>query len=66
MVDPRQEPRQRFYASIWMKRSAAMLASKSSVGVTPNVNLRNLLHAGEALVLNPRTDVIRSPKEGYR
>ena len=48
--------------------SAAMLATKRSAGVTPEVNLRNPLHATEraTLALKPRTGVAGSPKEGYQ
>ena len=47
--------------------SAAMLTAKRSAGVTPEVNLRNMLHAGEeaqvresTLALKPREDVTRA------
>ena len=51
--------------------SAAMLATKRSAGVTPQVNLRNLLHVGDeackhALPLKPRADVTKSPKQRYQ
>ena len=50
--------------------SAAMLATKRSAGVAPELNLRNLLQAdnkarkrGNPLWLrNPKADVTRSPK----
>ena len=51
-----------------------MLATKRSAGVTLELNLGNLLHAGNEackrggsnLALNPREDVTRSPKQGYQ
>ena len=54
---------------------AAMLASKRSAGVAPEVNLRECishicLHQVQirlpTLVLKPRGDVSRSPKQGYQ
>ena len=49
--------------------SAAMLATKRSAGVTPEVNLMSPLCAGDearrsTLALKPREDVTRSPKQG--
>ena len=50
---------------------AVMLTSIQSAGVTPEVNLRNSAqarkHASEksTLLLKPRADVTRSPKQGY-
>ena len=54
------------------KGSAAMLATKKSVGVTPEMNLRKPLHAqvikhankGPTLTLKPRADINKSPKTG--
>ena len=49
-----------------------MQALKRLVGVPPEVNLKNPLHAGDknasegsTLALKPRVDVTRSLKEGY-
>ena len=45
-----------------------MLSTKRSVSVTSEVNLGNSLHTGEkgsTQALKPRTDVTRSPKQGY-
>ena len=61
-------------ASTWIQNgsAAAMKAAKWSAGVTPEVNLRNLLHTGielskgSTLALKPRVDVTRSPKQGYQ
>ena len=52
--------------------SVAMLAAKRSAGVTPEVNLRIVLHTGDeaykpgdpSLALKRRIDVTRSPKTG--
>ena len=49
--------------------SAAMLATKRSAGVIPEVNLMSPLCAGDearrsTLALKPREDVTRSPKQG--
>ena len=53
--------------------SAAMLATKRSAGVTPEVNLRILLCSGEEArkqeiysALKLRADIIRSPKQGLQ
>ena len=54
--------------------SAAMLAAKRSVGVTPEMNLREhvtcmpspMLIRLPTLALKPRGDVTRSPKQGYQ
>ena len=52
--------------------SAVMLATKRSAGVTPEVNLRILLHArktqtkGSTLALKPLSDITRSSKQGYQ
>ena len=55
--------------------TAAILADKRSAGVTPEVNLRTLLHAcneahknakGSILALKSRADMARSPKQGYQ
>ena len=50
--------------------SAALLIAKNSAGVTPDVNLRNPLHAGDgsmkvresSLALKLRADFTKSPK----
>ena len=44
------------------KGLAAMLATKRSAGVTPEMNLRNPLRAGD----DPRADITRNPKHGYQ
>ena len=65
------------YTCMWTKGSAAMLAVKRSAGVTPELNPRNTLQAGEevlnqrtplppTLALKPRADVTRSLKQGIR
>ena len=53
------------------KGLAAMLAVKRSADVTPEVNLRNPLHAsdevhkwGATMALKPKADITRSPKSG--
>ena len=54
--------------------SAAMLAAKRSVGVTPEMNLREhvtcmpspMLIRLPTLALKPRGDVTRSPKQEYK
>ena len=47
--------------------SAAMLTTKRSTGVAPEVTLRNSLHTGdEKLDLKARIDVTRGPKQGYK
>ena len=50
-----------------------MLGVKRSAGVTPEVNLRNWLYAGDkahklgsTLCLKPNTNVTRSPNQGYQ
>ena len=51
------------------KNSAAMLAIKTSAGVTPEMNLRNSLHIGEQVGKSgvhpdfaPKADVSKRPK----
>ena len=53
------------------KGLAAMLTSKQSAGVAPEVNLRitqvrEHTKKGSTLALKPREDVTRSPKQGYQ
>ena len=51
---------------------AAMLVTKRSAGVAPEVNLReHITHmpvpsANKTLALKPRGDITRSPKQGYQ
>ena len=52
---------------------AVILAAKRSAGVTPEVDLGNLLHAGNkaceresTMALKPRADITRSPKQEYQ
>ena len=64
-------PAQRYLEEI---SSAAMLATKRSSGVTPEVNLRERIsrmpppsaNKATTLALNPRGDITRSPKQGYK
>ena len=60
---------------MWGKQPAAMLAIYTGRGVTPEVNLREHIScmplqssnkAEPTLVLKPRGDVTRSPKQGYQ
>ena len=46
--------------------SAAMHSVKRSVGVTPEVNLRNPLHEGSALALKLKADISRNPKQRHQ
>ena len=60
-------PHQCLYASTWIEAAQPPWLPSWS-GVAPEVNLRNLLHAGNGttLALKARAGVTRSPKQGYQ
>ena len=49
------------YKYMEQKRFAAMLATKMSSGVAPEVNLKNPLHAGMEACQKPGADITSSP-----
>ena len=50
-----------------MKTLPSLVVGKTSAGVAPEVNLKNLLHVGGgSLALKPRGALTRCPKQGYQ
>ena len=62
-IDPGLEPQQ----SVEDFGSTAMLATKRSAGVTPEVKLReHVTHTPPTIVKKGRADINRSPKQGHQ